>query len=348
MRTLSLAEPSPYIGSNRCAVCHSAISQSQQASRHAHTFFRVAELGKLSLPPESFADPAQPKVTHSIRRSAGQGLEQETRSGNQVYSAVVEYAFGSGDRGLTLVGRGETGQAFELRLSHYRTETGTLWDVTSGHILRPEEPERYLGESLSEDAVRRCLSCHVTDAQAILKESGPGAGDHGIGCEKCHGPGENHVLAVKAGFSDMAIIDPRMASGSRVVGLCAECHSPRRGSVSREDPSAVRFQGTTLTWSRCFQESEDKLDCVTCHDPHRNAVTSTSHYEAKCLSCHSGAARAQSAKRPSGPTGQPELSRPAACPVNPLNGCVACHMPSVKNVVPHSSFTDHFIRVHRD
>jgi tetratricopeptide (TPR) repeat protein len=341
-------EPSRYVGSNRCAECHSAISQSQQASRHAHTFFPATELGNLSLPPESFADPAQAEVKHTIRRSGSLRLEQETHAGNQVYSAVVEYAFGSGDRGLTLVGRGEKGQAFELRLSHYRTEKGTQWDVTSGHILRPDEPERYLGEALPEDAVRRCLICHVTNAQAILKESGPGASDHGIGCEKCHGPGENHLSAVTAGFSDMAIIDPRMASGPRVVGLCAECHSPRRGAVSREDPNAVRFQGTTLTWSRCFLESQDKLDCITCHDPHRNAVTQASHYEAKCLSCHSGAARARGAKAQAGPTGQSEPSRPAACPVNPSNGCVACHMPSVKNVVPHSSFTDHFIRVHRD
>ena len=130
--------------------------------------------------------------------------------------------------------------------------------------------------------------------------------------------------------------------------MCAGCHSPRRGTVSQDDPTAVRFQGTTLTWSRCFLESADKLDCITCHDPHRNAVTSLSHYEAKCLSCHSGAARPGVAQPRKAPTDLAETPRPAACPVNPSSGCIACHMPSVKNVVPHSSFTDHFIRVHRD
>jgi tetratricopeptide (TPR) repeat protein len=343
-----LPEPSRYIGSNLCAECHRAIARSQQDSRHAHTFFRVAELGKLPLPPDSFADPADGKVTHSIRRLADQQLDQETHAGNQVYSAVVEYAFGSGDRGLTLVGRSETGQAFELRLSHYRNGAATQWDVTSGHLLHPDKPDRYLGESLTEDAVRRCLGCHVTSAQAILKTAGPLAGDHGIGCEKCHGPGENHVIAVKSGISDLAIIDPRMATGSRVVKLCAECHSPRRGTVTRDDPFAVRFQGTTLTWSRCFTESQDKLDCITCHDPHRNAVNLASHYEGKCLSCHSTPARAPGAPAHSDLTRASESSSPASCPVNPAHGCIACHMPSVNNVVPHSSFTDHFIRVHRD
>ena len=36
------------------------------------------------------------------------------------------------------------------------------------------------------------------------------------------------------------------------------------------------------------------------------------------------------------------------CPVNPTAGCIGCHMPAVKDIVPHSTFTDHFIRVHRD
>jgi hypothetical protein len=341
-------EPSRFVGSNRCAECHQSIFRSQQDSRHAHTFFRVSELGALSLPQDSVADPGDGKVTHSIRRSGDQRLEQETHSGDHIYSAVVEYAFGSGDRGLTLVGRAQTGQAFELRLSQYRNGKRTEWDITAGHMPHPDKPDRYLGESLTEDAVRHCLSCHVTDVRAILKSSGPLAEDHGIGCEKCHGPGENHILAVKAGIPDMAIIDPRMATGSRLVKLCAECHSPRRGKVKRDDPDAVRFQGTTFTWSRCFLESRDKLDCVTCHDPHRNAVTVASQYEAKCLSCHTSAPHTLGARSPSEPTGPTESSMPAACPVDPRNGCIACHMPTVRNVVPHSSFTDHFIRVHRD
>jgi tetratricopeptide (TPR) repeat protein len=341
-------EPSRFIGSNRCAECHSAIFRSQQSSRHAHTFLPVTELSSVVLPGESFPDPGQGKVTHSIRRVGDGQLQQETHVENQVYSAVVDYAFGSGDRGVTLVGHRDNGQEFELRLSQYHTSTGLRWDLTSGHFPHPDERVRYLGESLTEDSVRRCLSCHVTRAQAILQASGPGASDHGIGCEKCHGPGENHILAVKAGFPDLAIIDPRMASGPRVVALCADCHSPRRGVVARDDPTAARFPGTTLTWSRCYLESQDRLDCVTCHDPHTNAAKSTSHYEARCLSCHTGAARRHDAQTPFEPTSASETNGPAVCPVNSRAGCIACHMPQVKNVVPHSSFTDHFIRVHRD
>ena len=269
---------------------------------------------------------------------------------DQVYSAVVEYAFGSGDRGLTLVGRGKKGQAFELRLSRYRHGTDYGWDITSGHLLQPDQATRFLGEPLTEDAVRRCLSCHVTSAQAIIAASGPVASDHGISCERCHGPGENHILAVKADLPDRAIIDPRLASCAQVVSLCARCHSPRGGNVSRDDPAAVRFQGTTLTWSRCFLESQDALDCMTCHDPHRNAAKSPAHYEEKCLSCHSGKGVNPVSKRSRKRPGKlvPHAASEACVQLNQQRDCIGCHMPSVKNVVPHSSFTDHFIRVHRD
>ena len=120
------------------------------------------------------------------------------------------------------------------------------------------------------------------------RDAGPEAADRAIGCEKCHGPGGNHLLAVAARFPDLAIARPSLASGARVVRICAQCHSPRGKPVEPDDPTSVRFQGTTLTWSRCYTESNDKLDCVTCHDPHRDASTSTAHYEAKCLSCHAG------------------------------------------------------------
>ncbi len=37
-------EPSRFVGSKRCAECHSAIFQAQQSSRHAHTFLRATSL----------------------------------------------------------------------------------------------------------------------------------------------------------------------------------------------------------------------------------------------------------------------------------------------------------------
>ncbi len=345
-----MPEPARYVGSQACARCHSAIFAAQRRSRHARTYFSASELGHLDLPPSRFVEPGQRDVSHTLTRNAAGQLEQETRIGEKVFHAVVDYAFGSGDRGLTLLGHDGRGTPHELRLSHYREKDHTFWDVTAGHTIRPANVSENLGNELTADAVRRCFLCHVTDPHSLLSDVGPVASEHGIGCEKCHGPGGNHLLAVAAKLTDPAIVNPSLVSGAAAVKLCAQCHSPLGRTVERDDPGAVRFQATTLTWSRCFEASDDKLDCTTCHDPHRNADTTLTHYEAKCLACHSNASNrpAGELKSKTEEVRPPEGSGRTSCPVNPANGCIGCHMPAVKDVVPHSTFTDHFIRVHRD
>jgi tetratricopeptide (TPR) repeat protein len=340
-------EPAPFVGSASCAGCHPAVYRAQQASRHARTFFRGTELGSLEVPARSFPDPNQPAVVHTLKRMDDGRIQQETRVGDQLIRAVAEYAFGSGDRGLTLIGRDDRGQPCELRLSYYLDGTDSCWGITSGHPRNPSEPAGYLGRLLSDDGVRRCFSCHVTDPRAVEEGTSPLAADRGIGCEGCHGPGGSHERAIRAGFPDLAIARPTIASSARIVMLCAQCHSPRGQTVLRDDPVSVRFQGITLTWSRCFSESNDTLDCTTCHDPHQNVVTSSAHYEARCLSCHAGAARSGTSLVPPQRARLAETAPQRACPVDPEKGCIACHMPAVKNVIPHTSFTDHFIRIHR-
>jgi tetratricopeptide (TPR) repeat protein len=368
----TLHDPSPYVGSASCAGCHPGEYQSQQASRHARTFYREGELRDLKLPASAVPDPSDAKVRHALHRGPDGLIRQETKAGGQVFDAVVQYAFGSGDRGLTLVGRDASGRAHELRLSDYPLVHGegagakdaANWDVTSGHPRNPNKAEEYMGQPLTEDLVRRCLFCHVTDIKAAVDRSGPSAADHGIGCERCHGPAGNHLLAVEGNLveTDPAIGRPALASGARIVKICAECHSPRGATPTPDDPISVRFQGTTLTWSRCYTESQDAMDCITCHDPHKNATTSTAHYEARCLECHSKAGQPHPAAGAGGAGGKPterQVNRSrlrtlrddaprTVCPVNPSTGCIGCHMPAVSGIAPHSTFTDHFIRVHRD
>ena len=96
--------------------------QAQQRSRHARTFHRVSELQDLDLPRARIPDPADRRVTHTFRKTEDR-LEQETRTPERVFKAVVDYAFGSGDRGKTLVGHDASGTVLELRLSIYREGT---------------------------------------------------------------------------------------------------------------------------------------------------------------------------------------------------------------------------------
>ncbi len=354
-----LPEPSPYVGTAACSPCHADRVRTQWASRHAQTFTRPRDFSKVPVPDRPVHDPADASVIHAFHRDDQGRIHQETRAGGKIFKAVVQYAFGSGDRAMTLVGREPNGQARELRLSDYPRRTGEgrdsprvpRWDRTSGHPVVPPKPDEYLGQSLNADDLRRCMLCHVTDPKSIAEETGPCAADRAIGCERCHGPGGNHLLAVEGKLQaiDPAIARPSMATGPEIVQLCSGCHSPRGREVLRDDPLAIRFQGTTLTWSRCYTESDGAMDCLTCHDPHRNASTSEEYYEARCLECHS-----RSLAPSDIPRHRPrrrslrDVPTRTVCPVNPSTGCLGCHMPAVPGVVPHSTFTDHFIRVHKE
>jgi tetratricopeptide (TPR) repeat protein len=345
-------EPAPYVGEARCAGCHAEIFRDQHQSRHARTFSRRDQLGPVPFPQHPIPDPTNPRVLHSFQKSAD-GVEVQTRSDGQVYRTMVEYAFGSGDRGLTPVGHDENGRALECRLSYYPDRVG--WDVTTGQSLAPNQPAAsYPGKALSADDLRHCMECHNTNPHAIRTGTGPESQDRAIGCEKCHGPGGHHLKVVSShDFSssrdvDLAIARPSLASGSAVVGLCAQCHSPRRNSsmVDPESPSSVRFQGATLTRSRCYIESEMKLSCVNCHNPHRNAEASSEWFESRCLQCHRAADGI--VDRKGGTAGGANEGHYASCPVQPATGCIACHMPKRESTMAHTAFTDHFIRVHRE
>ena len=134
-------EPALYVGSARCAPCHGCYSPigadwpacldvpggvpSSKTCRFPITRSRTRLKGT--------------SATHR-RNLAGQ-IQIETRDHGKVYRALVDYAFGSGDRGLTLVGHEHSGRAREIRLSYYGD--GSTWDVTSGHLTQLPSGENF-------------------------------------------------------------------------------------------------------------------------------------------------------------------------------------------------------------
>jgi hypothetical protein len=262
-----------------------------------------------------------------------------------VLAAVVDYAFGSPDRYVSLVGRDAEGHGYVLRLSRYQTGQDSGWVRTTGHTHEADGGQNFLGKPVDpRDGVQRCLFCHTTNFRSVLDGTGPESKDPAIGCERCHGPGAVHEKAVAAKFADLAIVTGTGGSAEGRIQLCGQCHSVHQElPLPRTDPFYLRFQGTTLPWSRCFTESDGSFDCMTCHDPHHDDDRSEARYNDRCLGCHLAAlkagAPAPASKRTRGRVGVP-------CPVDARTGCVGCHMPRTRIAPLHTEFTDHFIRVH--
>ncbi len=335
-------DPAPWIGNAECAGCHPKQYRDQQGSRHAHTLLWGPKIESLPLPGAVLQDPGNAQVEHHLRHESGSVRVVSTWDDHRL-SAMIHYVIGSGHRGQTPVVRDNQQIYLESRLTRYADPVG--WNLTIHHPPVPETDFGFLGKPLREDQLRGCLNCHSTNPDAIREGRPEAAGVGGIGCERCHGPGGNHVRAVRLHFPDMAIAQPRLATGEQRAALCAQCHDTPK-DFPAEVPEIVRFQSPSLARSRCFVESRGALDCTTCHNPHRNAATKSSWYEGICLNCHGGNEMTGPPKAV--PTEDAHSTSAHSCPVDAAKGCLACHMPKIPNVVPHAAYTDHFIRVRRD
>jgi predicted CXXCH cytochrome family protein len=342
-------EPSPFVGSRRCGECHRSIYRAQQGETgHAETLRFGTDLKDVPLPQGSIADQAVAGITHSFKRENDQRIELESRDEWRAFRAVVDYAVGSGRHGITMLASDHDGIEHELRISYFGLD-GT-WGQTKGIEFAPQHAADLIGLRLGPDHVNHCLSCHSTWFRSIAPMHAgvrpPEAEDRGIGCERCHGPGLNHVKAAETGFAELAIALTVRTPPRAQLDSCVECHKAD-GTVPPSDPEFTRFHGTTFLWSRCFLARSDSFSCTTCHDPHAALETDSTRYEAICLRCHAARNRGEPGAE-AGTTLAQGLITPAgaACPVNPNADCISCHMPKVSDPSRHARFTDHHIRAH--
>ena len=346
--TLSL-EPAPFVGSTRCAECHVKIYHDQQGeSRHALTLRLGPNLKGVPLPDHPVPDPVTPGITHAFTRKGDDRIELESRAGDQVFQAIVDYAVGSGRHGITMIARDNEGIERELRVSYFAEKQS--WGETKGINFAPRDAGDHIGIPLGSQSLDHCLHCHTTWSRSVVagraSARGPEGQDRGIGCERCHGPGLNHVKAARSGYAELAIALNAKTPHAVRLKSCASCHAAD-GSVQPSDPEFTRAQGTTFLFSRCYRASTDQMSCTTCHDPHRSVETSMSHYETKCLACHGAISPPLGTPRSARVDHDTRQSTAPSCPVNTAANCISCHMPKVDDPSRRSRFTDHHIRIHR-
>jgi Cytochrome c554 and c-prime len=307
-----------------CSECHSAIDARQKDSRHAQALqpipgSRLAEL----LTAAPVREGAGTRFDYRLKENQ---LIATVHSGDQEIILPLEWAFGSGVFAYTAVGR--AGNAwFEHRISWYTAPARA--SLTPGHPLTIASAQSALGLMQSANDIYRCFHCHATGVERTADGVDLTRIKPGIHCERCHGPGREHLRAPGTGN----ILNPGRLPARASVQICGECHrTPKPGDEQPmpelEDPMSIRFQPVGLMASRCFIASR-KLSCLTCHDAHENARRNDSAwYTARCLACHEARSSAGS-----------------ACKRTARENCLPCHMQR-STPAPYLSFTDHRIRIY--
>lgn len=328
--------PAQYVGAQVCAQCHAARVAQQAASNHARTWSPRQALDRLAGLPQKISEG---KVSHSIEKVEGRWSYLLQLSDRPAQVIPIHSVVGGERFGISFILEVEQIQGQRLARpalveGRFMLEAGSnRLKLSPGFpTVEPYNYELAVGRVLTPQFAEKCLDCHAGPVDSGLAEAGqvdPPLPETGVRCERCHGPGSEHVRAVAEKDSDLKIIHPGRLSVPGQMKLCGQCHSGFRPLVRpRPDDVLIASQVIALTSSECYVQSRAGLSCINCHNPHENAQASDRRYQAVCLSCHRA--------------GQ---DQGAICPVNPEAGCISCHMPVN---VQHGSFhlTDHWIRVH--
>jgi tetratricopeptide (TPR) repeat protein len=352
-----------YVGSKACAGCHSEIFEGFSHTDMGNSMFppsRLADLGWLTQPVNIFNQHHNrhyqiyargPKVFQSEYEVDDKGHESFH------HTEELEYVIGTGANGATpIVRRGN--YLFEAPLSYY-TATKS-WD------LSPNFDVRDLGFSLPMTS--DCVGCHsgriqpVRGRDALYQE--PAVLETAIGCEKCHGPGELHVLERKMGAPipadiDTSIVNPAKLSPWLADNICMNCHegdiralqagkswedyrpgTPLNDTViilkapidPRAEQSPLLEHYYSMTLSKCYRASSGKMGCQTCHDPHvqPSREQAPEYFRDKCLHCHTDNSCTLDLQK--------RLAQRSP------DACATCHMARQPALtVSHSTLTDHRI-----
>ncbi len=284
-----------------------------------------------------------------------------------VLELEAHYVVGSGNHARTFLHRTPDGRLVQLPVSWY-AERGGYWEMSPGYD-RPA----HLDFRRVIDA--GCMSCHNGYPRAPVEDDreGPRFGDSlpaGIDCQRCHGPGQAHVEAIKRGdleASRQTIVNPATLNRERQLETCMQCHLESTSSPlpfqirrlehplfsytpgkalgdffihfdhaagrGRDDKFEIASGAYRLRKSACFQRSE--MTCVTCHDPHDipRGPNAVKRYVAVCQGCHQEPHRG----------GTPQVKG-----VGTGGTCIDCHMPKRRTEdAVHVVMTDHYIQRQR-
>jgi tetratricopeptide (TPR) repeat protein len=229
-----------------------------------------------------------------------------------------------------------------------------------------------------------CMTCHNSYPKHVAEsENKYESVQHGINCERCHGPGSVHVEQKKRNqFVDIStqvdytIVNPAKLPISLQLDVCQRCHI-QGNAVLNEGKTFLDFKpGMALSdvmnvfmpvyegrdtehimashverlkLSPCFIISTARAEKHTNGGltPYKNAIT--------CVTCHNphvsvketAAANFNNACKNCHQPGKDKLCTEEKEKLHlASNNCVSCHMPqSGATDIPHVSVHDHFIRV---
>ncbi len=258
MMLVGVASAADYVGSNKCFSCHQEQFNYWQASGHPYKIRKAEKVRYTGIP-----------------LPPGYAWEE------------IAYVIGGANKKARFIDL----EGYIITKAKDGSEAKTQYNMQDGSwsFYHKNEKKPY-----------KCGPCHMTNYKKGGNQDGlPGMigtwSENGIGCEECHGAGEQHIAApTKANISINSSSD-----------ACAKCH--QRGGTGAKPPAKGGFIKHHEQINELRVGSHGDLSCMECHNPHQRAILA----EKKCAECHDN----QAAKYAKSIHGKSNI------------GCIECHMP---------------------
>ncbi|PTT05459.1 hypothetical protein DBR27_08785 [Flavobacterium sp. HMWF030] len=334
-----------YAGSESCIQCHQ--TQYEMASKSSH-FKATAPaisgnvLGDFDKGNHTFI---YDKNTKLVMEKRNDSLYQVLyKNGKEVEAHRFEIVFGTKHAQTSVYWRDHN--TYELPISYYNSINN--WATSPGFPADKPYFDRMVVKDCyschSSNISSRNINQNSQDKNFLSIEVEDVIDKktivYGIDCERCHGPAKKHV--------DFHLKNPNVKTANSITSFktlnrqqkldaCALCHAGNDGMKmksrfdfkpgdnlsdfyrnTRSVTDTVQFdvhgnQFRLMSQSKCFIKSE-KMDCITCHNPHENASKNLASYSKICMSCHQGLKHNETTLK----TMSGSLL---------ANNCVECHMP---------------------
>jgi predicted CXXCH cytochrome family protein len=320
--TLTMAQ-AKYVGSEKCASCHKAIYGTWKDTLHNKS--------QQMLTPENDSVVVDWKGTVKLKAGNIPEATVKLNESNKIHQAtLVDTKDPSKEVTYTVVrtyGGWGWKQRYQVKIGNNHFILPIQWNQATSRWV-PYNLQNWYNEdgSLKQPAPEKsfemsCAGCHNTGLELKKAERGYESTyvELNTGCEKCHGPGSDHMKAPKAKGK---IINPNKMNYERSLEVCGQCHSRgvsmpngtfefpwndkdnkpyKLGEALSDyykfkpglwgDPEA-HSKSHHQQWID-YQKSthyQAKIQCFDCHNPHggpgRSQLLKADHNNNLCLSCH--------------------------------------------------------------
>ncbi|MCC6510817.1 MAG: tetratricopeptide repeat protein [Pirellulaceae bacterium] len=323
-----------YVGYQQCAECHAKRVEECLPTSH----FQTCRLPTQARLPKAFSSPDIAQRTLKLP-GASVDFEMSLRDGQPIQTAIDQRTGVRTDSTIDLV-YGAKSTSDEVYLSWRADES--MWELPVAWVWAHDAWgaagfDRQGTNDFARELTLRCFECHNTWFEHV-----PGTLSSykrndsllmGVTCERCHGPGKQHVDYHRLHPEDKkskAIVYPGGLERERLIDVCTQCHSNsirhrdaalsfkpgeklddyyRTVTPKHNEDDHVANQIPHLRASKCFQKSQ--MTCITCHDPHLTAdAPHGMTFQDACVQCHE---RSTCKERPKLPTAVSD-------------NCTGCHM----------------------